>query len=63
MTLDNTKLAFKQSGEEIAYISNNKMYITQAEIKETLRIGTSENGFFSWVQGSEGNLSLKWSES
>ena len=62
-TLDNTKLAFKQSGEEIAYISNNKMYITQAEIKETLRIGTSENGFFSWVQGSEGNLSLKWSES
>ena len=62
-TLDNTKLAFKQSGEEIAYISNNKMHITQAEIKETLRIGNSENGFFSWVQGSEGNLSLKWSES
>lgn len=61
-TLDNTQLAFKQDGSTVAYISNNKMYITQAEIKETLRIGTSANGFFSWVQGSKGNLSLKWSD-
>ena len=62
-TLDNTKLAFKQNQEEVAYISNNKMYITQAEVKESLRIGKSGNGFFTWIQGSEGNLSLKWSES
>lgn len=61
-TLDNTQLAFKQDGSTVAYISNNKMHITQAEIKETLRIGTSTNGYFSWVQGSKGNLSLKWSD-
>lgn len=68
-TLDNTKLAFKQDDEEVAYISNNKMHITHAEIKDTLRIGkenssstAKDGGFFTWVQGSKGNLSLKWSE-
>lgn len=61
-TLDNTKLAFKQSGEEVAYISNNKMHITQAEVQENLRIGDKGTGFFSWSLGSNGNLSLKWSE-
>lgn len=60
--LDNTKLAFLQDNEEIAYISNNKMHITNAEIKETLRIGTSEDGYFTWIQGEKGNLSLKWSD-
>ena len=68
-TLDNTKLAFKQDGTEVAYISNNKMYITHAEIKDSLRIGKSnssstakDGGFFTWIQGEKGNLSLKWSE-
>lgn len=61
-TLDNTQLAFKENGQTVAYISNNKMHITQAEIKDNLRIGSSSNGFFTWVQGSSGNLSLKWSD-
>lgn len=61
-TLDNTQLAFKQNGDTVAYISNNKMYITQAEIKDTLRIGKTTTGFFTWEQGSNGNLSLKWSD-
>lgn len=61
--LDNTKLAFKQNGEEVAYISNNKMHITQAEIKDNLRVGDSNTGFFTWTKGTNGNLSLKWSES
>ncbi len=68
-TLDNTKLAFKQDGDEVAYISNNKMHITNAEIKDTLRIGKPDSsstkkdgGFFTWIQGEKGNLSLKWSE-
>ncbi|MGL6106135.1 phage tail spike protein [Romboutsia sp.] len=66
-TLDNTKLAFKQDGDEVAYISNNKMYITHAEIKDILRVGkpdstgNTDGGFFTWIQGSNGNLSLKWS--
>lgn len=62
-TLSNEKLAFKQNGDEIAYISNNKMYITNADVQEVLRIGTPTNGYFSWIQGTSGNLSLKWSES
>ena len=61
-TLDNTKLSFKQDNEEVAYISNNKMYITNAEIQETLRVGKESLGFFTWIQGPGGNLSLKWSD-
>ena len=60
--LNNEKLSFEQDNEEVAYISNNKMYITNAEVKETLRIGNESNGFFTWIQGSNGNLSLKWSD-
>lgn len=60
--LDNTKLAFCQNGEEIAYISNNKMYITTADIEDELRIGDKTLGYFVWIQGSAGNLSLKWSD-
>lgn len=60
--LDNTKLAFCQDGEEVAYISNNKMVITTADIDDQLRIGDSASGFFIWTQGSSGNLTLKWSD-
>ena len=37
--LNNTKLAFKQNGEEVAYISNLALLITQAAIKDTLTLG------------------------
>ena len=57
-TLSNEKLAFKQDEEEVAYISNNKMHITNAEILDTLRIGEEQQGFFTWIQGVNGNLSL-----
>lgn len=62
--LSNTKLAFLQNELEVAYISNNKMYITEAEVKDGLKIGRGGEGvgFFTWKQGPSGNLSLKWSE-
>lgn len=60
--LDNEKLAFCQDGREVAYISNNKLYITTADIDDQLRIGDNTNGFFIWSQGSNGNLTLKWSD-
>lgn len=60
--LSNQKLSFLQDNSEVAYIQFNKMFITEAEIIDTLRIGEREKGFFIWSQGSEGNLSLKWSE-
>ena len=53
--LTNEKLAFTQNDEEVAYISNNKMYITDAEIKNQLTLGS-----YAFVPRSNGNLSLKW---
>ena len=60
-SLDNTKLAFLENNKEVAYISNNKMHITQVEISANLKIGDEKKGFFTWQQGANGNLSLKWS--
>ncbi|MDR1001869.1 MAG: hypothetical protein LBL82_01170 [Oscillospiraceae bacterium] len=57
--LSNEKLSFLQNNTEIAYISNNKMYITDAEIKNVLTIGNSNKGYYDWVVKSNGNLSLK----
>lgn len=58
--LSNERLQFKQNGEAIAYISNNKLYITDAEIKNKMTIGNTTNGFFDFVPRDNGNLSLKW---
>ena len=58
--LSNEKLAFLQDGVEIAYISNNKLYITDAEIKNMLTIGNPSNGYFDFIPRQNGNLSLKW---
>ena len=33
------KLAFKDNGEEVAYISNQEMYITKATITDQMQIG------------------------
>ena len=39
--LGTTKLSFTQDGREIAYISNNRLYITDAEISNSLTVGSS----------------------
>lgn len=58
--LGNTRLSFIQSGEEIAYISNNKLYITSAHVTKRLTIGNEENGgYFDWITTPNG-LALKW---
>ena len=57
--LGNTKLSFTQNGVEIAYFSNNKLYVTQAEVSEKLTMGSAANGFFDWVTEATG-LSLRW---
>ena len=41
--LSDTKLSFTQSGEEVAYIQYNKLYITEAWIKSGLSIESSTN--------------------
>lgn len=57
--LGNTKLSFIQDGAEIAYISNNKLYITEAQVTNKLSIGTDEYGYFDWITTDTG-LGLKW---
>ena len=61
--LSNEKLAFLQDNVEIAYVSNNKLYITDAEIRNKLTIGNATNGYFDFIPRANGNLSLKWRES
>lgn len=61
--LSNEKLAFLQDNVEIAYVSNNKLYITDAEIRNKLTIGNPTNGYFDFIPRANGNLSLKWRES
>lgn len=57
--LGNTKLSFVQNGAEIAYISNNRLYITEASVTNKLSIGTEESGSFEWLMTDAG-LALKW---
>ena len=57
--LGNTKLSFLQNGMEIAYISNHKLYITEAQVADKLSIGTEKNGYFEWIT-TEAGLGIKW---
>lgn len=52
--LSNNKLSFKQNGTEIAYVSNNKLYITNAEILTNVIIGN-----FEFVPRNNGSLSFR----
>lgn len=58
--LSNEKLAFLEDGMEIAYISNKKLYITDAEVTNKLTIGNPTNGYFDFIPRKNGNLSIKW---
>jgi hypothetical protein len=52
--LSNNRLSFKQNGNEVAYISNNKLNITDAEILEQVVIGN-----FAFIPRSNGSLSFR----
>ena len=49
----NDRLAFYMNDTEVAYLSDNKLYVTQAEILARLQIGT-----FAYEPQSNGNLSV-----
>ena len=58
--LSNNELAFKENGQKIAYISNNSLVITNAEIRNKLSLGNETRGWFDFIPRSNGNLSVKW---
>lgn len=53
--LDNGRLAFLENGSPIAYVSNQKLWITDAQILNQLRIGK-----WMWTSQSNDNLILAW---
>ena len=55
--LDNERLSFKDGETEVAYISNKKMMITDANINVSLGIGG-----FRFIPRPNGNMSLIWDE-
>ena len=55
MLLSEQKLSFYQGETEVAYFSNNKLYVTDAEILERLQLGK-----FAFVPRSNGNLSFRY---
>ena len=58
--LTNTRMSFLEANAEVAYISNQSMYITQARITDTLSLGTNNGyGYFDWTVTPTG-LGLKW---
>ena len=58
--LSNESLAFKENGLTIAYISNQSLVITNAEIRNKLSLGTESRGWFDFIPRSTGNLSIVW---
>ena len=58
--ITNTKISFTQNGTEVAYISNNKLYITSAEVLDRFTVGNPASGFFDWIPRTNGNLGMKW---
>ena len=58
--LSNEELAFKENGQKIAYISNQSLVITNAEIRNKLSLGNESRGWFDFIPRTNGNLSIKW---
>ena len=59
MRLTNTRLAFVQAGKELAYFSDNKLYVTRLEVVEQISVGTSANGYLDMVTTPTG-VGFKW---
>lgn len=55
LRIENDRIAFYDNGVEVAYISDSKLYITQAEILTDLQLGK-----FAYTPRNNGNLSLLW---
>ena len=54
LKISNEKISLMQGGYEVAYLSNSKLYVTYANMLNSLQIGN-----FAFVTRSSGNLSFK----
>lgn len=55
LRITNTATQFLDGSTVVAYVSNNKLYIDQAEVLSELQLGN-----FIWKKRSNGNLGLMW---
>jgi hypothetical protein len=54
LEIANDRISFLQDGAEVAYFSNRKLYVTDAEILHSLQLGA-----FAFMPRANGNLSFK----
>lgn len=54
LEISNDRISFLQDGSEVAYFSNRKLYVTDAEIMHSLQLGN-----FAFMPRANGNLSFK----
>ena len=54
LTIQNDRISFMDAGIEVAYFSNNKLYVTDGEFINSLQLGN-----FAFIPRSNGNLSFK----
>lgn len=53
LRIENDRISFLDAGAEVAYLSNQRLYVTDAHFLHSLRVGA-----FAWVPRANGNLSL-----
>lgn len=56
--ITNERISFVQNGSELAYLSNNQLYITSAIVTDELRIGQSPG--YIWKYRANGHLGLRY---
>lgn len=54
LQIANDRISFLQDGAEVAYFSNRKLYVTDAQILHSLQLGN-----FAFIPRANGNLSFK----
>lgn len=59
--LQNDRLSFVESGQEVAYISNRTLFIKDAQITQTLRFGNADSGYYIWAIGENSTYELTYS--
>jgi hypothetical protein len=59
VVLSSNRLSFQNAGVEMAYFSDNKLYVTNVEAMERLSLGTPTNGYLDFVTTPTG-AGLVW---
>ena len=54
LKVENDKISFLESGVEVAYFSNQKLYVKDGEYLDSLQVGK-----FAFIPRANGNLSFK----